>query len=152
MRSVTQRVRHASVTVDGEVIAAIEHGLLVLLGVERGDTEADARVLASKIGGLRIFASDTEAMDRSLQDVDGAMLVVSQFTLAGSVRKGRRPGFDNAEDPPRAQALYETFCEALRASGITVQTGRFGAHMDVDLLNDGPVTLVVDCRGGAIVS
>ena len=151
MRSVTQRVREASVTVDGEIVGAIGAGLLVLLGVERGDTERDAEVLAQKLAGLRIFASERKPMDRALADIGGAALVVSQFTLAGSVRKGRRPGFERAEDPPRAEALYLYFVYQLRTLGVPVQTGRFGAHMDVRLLNDGPVTMLVDVRDGAII-
>ncbi len=151
MRSVTQRVREASVTVDGEVVGSIDTGVLILLGVERGDTEKDATVLATKIAGLRIFRGETKPMDRSLADVGGAALVVSQFTLAGTVRKGRRPGFDRAEDPPRAEALYEFFCSKMQELGVPVQTGRFGAMMDVRLLNDGPVTLLINCRDGSII-
>lgn len=151
MRSVTQRVAQASVTVDGEVVGQIDAGLLILLGVERGDTERDATVLANKLAGLRIFRSDAKPMDRSLTDVGGSALVVSQFTLAASVRKGRRPGFERAEDPPRAEALYEFFCDAMRSLAIPVQTGRFGAHMDVRLSNDGPVTILIDCRDGLII-
>ena len=151
MRTVTQRVREASVTVEGDVVGRIDAGLLILLGVERGDTEKDATVLANKLAGLRIFRSDAKPMDRSVVDVGGSALVVSQFTLAGSVRKGRRPGFERAEDPPRAEALYQFFCDAVRSLGVPVQTGRFGAHMDVRLSNDGPVTMLVDCRNGSII-
>lgn len=151
MRSVTQRVREASVTVDGEVVGSIDAGVLILLGVERGDTERDATVLATKIAGLRIFRGETKPLDRSLGDIGGAALVVSQFTLAGTVRKGRRPGFDRAEDPPRARELYGFFCSKLEEHGVPVQTGRFGEHMDVRLLNDGPVTLLIDCRNGSII-
>ncbi|MBV1857633.1 MAG: D-tyrosyl-tRNA(Tyr) deacylase [Nannocystaceae bacterium] len=150
MKSVVQRVREASVTVEGEAVGSIDAGILVLLGVERGDSEQDAIVLATKLAGLRIFPGE-RPMDRSLADIEGSALVVSQFTLAASVRKGRRPGFDRAEDPTRAEQLYGSFCAALRKLGVPVQTGRFGAHMDVRLLNDGPVTLLVDCRDGAIV-
>lgn len=150
MRSVIQRVREASVTVEGDRVGSIEAGLLVLLGVERGDTERDATVLATKIAGLRIFPG-TRPMDRSLADIEGSALVVSQFTLAASVRKGRRPGFDRAEDPPRAEQLYGFFCQALRKLDVPVQTGSFGAHMDVRLLNDGPVTILIDCRDGSII-
>lgn len=150
MKSVVQRVRDASVTVDGERVGSIGAGILILLGVERGDTERDASVLATKISGLRIFPG-TRPMDRSLADIEGAALVVSQFTLAGSVRAGRRPGFSRAEDPARAEQLYEFFCDALRKLDVPVQTGRFGAHMDVALLNDGPVTLLIDCRDGVIL-
>lgn len=150
MRAVVQRVREASVTVDGERVGEIATGVMILLGVERGDTERDADVLAKKIVGLRIFPGE-RPMDRALADVGGHALVVSQFTLAGSVRKGRRPGFDRAEDPPRADALYQRFCATVRDTGIPVQTGRFGAHMDVRLLNDGPVTLLVNARDGSII-
>lgn len=149
MKSVLQRVTEASVTVEGECVGSIGAGILVLLGVERGDTERDAEVLAAKLAGLRIFPG-ARPMDRSLSDIEGSALVVSQFTLAASVRKGRRPGFDRAEDPPRAEALYEHFCGAMRKHGVPVETGRFGAHMDVRLLNDGPVTLLIDCRDGSI--
>ncbi len=149
MKSVVQRVREASVTVEGECVGSVGAGVLILLGVERGDTERDATVLATKIAGLRIFPG-TRPMDRSLGDIDGSALVVSQFTLAGSVRKGRRPGFDRAEDPARADQLYGFFCDALRKAGIPVETGRFGAHMEVALVNDGPVTLLIDCRDGSI--
>jgi len=150
MKSVVQRVREASVTVEGDCVGSIDAGLLVLLGVERGDTERDATVLATKIAGLRIFPG-ARPMDRSLGDIGGSALVVSQFTLAGSVRKGRRPGFDRAEDPERADQLYGFFCDELRKLDVPVQRGRFGAHMDVRLLNDGPVTILVDCRDGAII-
>lgn len=149
MKSVLQRVTEASVTVEGECVGSIGAGILVLLGVERGDTERDAEVLAAKLAGLRIFPG-ARPMDRSLSDIEGSALVVSQFTLAASVRKGRRPGFDRAEDPPRAEALYEHFCGAMRKHDVPVQTGCFGAHMDVRLLNDGPVTLLIDCRDGSI--
>lgn len=150
MRSVIQRVREASVTVEGDRVGSIDAGLLILLGVERGDTEREATVLATKIAGLRIFPG-TRPMDRSLADIEGSALVVSQFTLAASVRKGRRPGFDRAEDPPRAEQLYRFFCDALRKLDVPVQTGSFGAHMDVRLLNDGPVTILIDCRAGSII-
>ncbi len=149
MKSVIQRVRNASVTVDEHRVGSIDAGLLILLGVERGDTEREATVLATKIAGLRIFPG-ARPMDRSLADIEGAALVVSQSTLAASVRKGRRPGFDRAEDPPRAEQLYGVFCGALRKLDVPVQTGSFGAHMEVRLLNDGPVTLLIDCRDGAI--
>ena len=150
MKSVVQRVASASVDVEGERIGEIGVGMLILLGVERGDTERDADVLAAKLAGLRIFRGD-RPMDRALADVGGAALVVSQFTLSGSVRKGRRPGFEAAEDPARAATLYEHFCRSLAGHDVPVQTGRFGADMQVRLLNDGPVTLLVDCRDGAIV-
>ncbi len=151
MRSVVQRVRGASVVVDGATVGEIGLGFMILLGVERGDDERDAEVLAKKIAGIRIFPGE-RPMDRGLGDVNGSALVVSQFTLAASLRKGRRPGFDGAEDPPRAETLYLHFCDALRGLGVEVATGTFGAHMQVSLCNDGPVTLLIDCRDGTIVS
>jgi D-aminoacyl-tRNA deacylase len=147
---VVQRVSRAEVRVDGAVVGRIERGVLLLLGVERGDSEADAAVAARKIAALRIFPGRTP-MDLALREVGGACLAVSQFTLAGSIHKGNRPGFDRAEDPPRAQALYEHFIALLRAEGLPVETGRFGAMMDVELVNDGPVTFLVSARGGALV-
>ncbi len=151
MRAVIQRVREASVVVDGSTVGEIGVGFMILLGVERGDEARDAEVLARKIAGLRIFPGD-RPMDRSLSDVAGSALVVSQFTLAASVKKGRRPGFEGAEDPPRAETLYGHFCGVLRDQGVEVRTGTFGAHMEVSLCNEGPVTLLIDCRDGAIVS
>jgi D-tyrosyl-tRNA(Tyr) deacylase len=145
MRSVVQRVRRASVTVDGERIGAIETGVLVLLGVAPEDTEADGAWLASKIANLRIFPDSEGKMNRSLLDDNGAVLVVSQFTLYGDCRKGRRPSFVRAAHPSVAEPAYERFCEQLREAGVgRVERGRFGADMAVDLLNDGPVTLVID--------
>ncbi|MEM6290323.1 MAG: D-aminoacyl-tRNA deacylase [Myxococcota bacterium] len=150
MKSVVQRVTSASVDVEGERVGEIGVGVLILLGVERGDTERDAKILANKLAGLRIFRGD-RPMDRALSDVGGSALVVSQFTLAGSVRKGRRPGFEAAEDPARADSLYQHFCTSLASNDVPVRTGRFGANMRVQLVNDGPVTLLVNCRDGAIV-
>jgi D-tyrosyl-tRNA(Tyr) deacylase len=149
VKTVVQRVARAEVRVDGEVVGRIGKGVLVLVGVERGDTEADADVTALKLGSLRMFPGHTP-MDRTLLDVGGAALVVSQFTLAGSVRKGRRPSFDRAEDPARANALYEHFCGILRADGIPVETGRFGAMMEVELVGDGPVTLLLFTKDGLL--
>lgn len=150
MRAVVQRVTRASVRVEGDVVGSIDQGLMILLGVEQGDGGADAQVLAKKIASLRLFRGD-RPMDRSLEDVQGSVLVVSQFTLAGSVRKGRRPSFDKAEEPHAANALYQSFCECLRTLGVPVQTGEFGANMQVSLVNDGPITLIIDAREGALV-
>lgn len=144
MKAVIQRVRRASVTVDGVVSGAIGGGLLVLLGVGKGDTESAADYLAAKIAGLRIFPDAEGKMNLSLVDAGGAMLVVSQFTLYGDCRKGRRPGFDGAAPPDEARRLYEYFVSRIRAANIPVETGVFQAHMDVELLNDGPVTLIVE--------
>jgi len=150
MIAVVQRVSRAEVRVEGEVVGKIGLGLAVLVGVERGDGETDADVLARKLCALRIFPGRTP-MDLSIKDVAGACLVVSQFTLAGSTRKGNRPSFDHAEDPALAQKLYEHVAARIRADGITVATGRFAAHMQVELVNDGPVTFVLRARGGALV-
>lgn len=150
MRTVLQRVREAEVRVEGATIGRISEGLLLLVGVERGDDEADVDATVRKIVALRCFAGRTP-MDKTVGEVGGACLVVSQFTLAASLRKGNRPGFDRAEDPARAQALYERVVEQLRQAGLSVETGRFGAAMQVSLVNDGPVTLVVETEGGRIV-
>lgn len=147
---VVQRVSRAEVRVDGAVVGKIGRGLLLLAGVERGDGEADADVLARKIAALRIFPG-RNPMDVAIREVGGACLVVSQFTLCGSLHKGNRPGFDRAEDPPRAKALYERLVEKLRAEGIPVEIGQFAAMMDVELVNDGPVTFIVEARAGALV-
>lgn len=144
MRACIQRVSRARVTVAGEVCAEIGRGFLVLLGVAGGDTEEDARFLAGKIAGLRVFEDEGGKMNLALADVGGAMLVVSQFTLLGDCRKGRRPSFTAAAPPDEAQRLYHVFCDTVAAQGIEVTTGRFREHMEVELLNDGPVTLVVE--------
>jgi len=144
MRAVVQRVKRSSVTIDGRVVSEIGPGLLVLLGVHTNDTEAEATWLVNKIIGLRIFGDDEGKMNRSLTDIGGGLLVVSQFTLYGDARKGRRPSFDQAAVPAVAIPLYESFCAQARAQGVTVATGEFGAMMDVELVNDGPVTLVID--------
>lgn len=149
MRTVIQRVSEASVTVEGEVVGRIGRGALLLVGIEKGDTEAEVESTARKIAHLRFFPGKTP-MDRTLQEVDGACLVVSQFTLHGSLRKGNRPGFDRAEDPVAAEALYVRLCDRLRAYGLPVETGRFGAWMDVQLRNDGPVTFVLEVRDGRV--
>lgn len=146
MRACIQRVSKASVTVDGEVTGAIERGLLVLLGVADDDEDKDLRWMADKIVDLRIFEDDAGKMNRSLADVGGAMLVVSQFTLLGDCRKGRRPSFVHAAPPETAERMYGQFVEQVRARGIEIATGVFRAHMDVALVNDGPVTLLLDSK------
>lgn len=144
MRAVIQRVTSAKVEVDGAVVGEIGAGLLVLLGVGKGDTPSDAGYLAAKITGLRIFSDPAGKMNLSLAETGGAMLAVSQFTLYGDCRKGRRPSFDPAAPPDQARALYEHFVEAARSAGLRVETGIFQAHMAVSLVNDGPVTLIVE--------
>ena len=146
MRAVVQRVRHASVVVDGEVVAEVGPGISVLLGVAAGDTQAEAERLAGKIARLRIFENDDGRFDRSLLDVSGDALVVSQFTLIADSRrqKGTRPDFSQAARPEVAEPLYEHFCEELRKLGVPVQTGVFGARMAVELVNDGPVTIILE--------
>jgi D-tyrosyl-tRNA(Tyr) deacylase len=146
MRAVIQRVARASVAVEGHLIGQIGNGLAVLLGVEQDDTEADAQQLADKAVQLRIFDDDQGKMNRSLLDVGGAMLVVSQFTLLGDCRKGRRPSFIDAAPPEQAERLYETFVAAVGVQGVRVATGKFRAMMQVELVNDGPVTLMLDSR------
>ena len=144
MRACVQRVSRAAVTVAGEVCGRIGPGMLVLLGVASGDTEADARWLAKKIAGLRIFEDAEGKMNLSLATAGGAMLVVSQFTLLGDCRKGRRPAFTAAAPPEVAERLYNVFIEAVAEQNITVAAGRFQQHMEVELVNDGPVTLIVE--------
>jgi len=146
MRAVVQRVSRAKVTVAGEVTGEISLGLMVLLGVADDDGQEDAGYLAEKLVGLRIFPDGEGKMNRSLVEAGGAMLVVSQFTLFGDCRKGRRPSFIKAARPEQAIALYKAFVAEVRGRGITVATGRFQEHMDVELVNDGPVTLLVDSR------
>lgn len=144
MRAVIQRVRNASVTVDNEVIGKIGHGLLILLGVGNGDTDADMKYIADKSMGLRIFSDENDKMNLSVRDVDGEILVVSQFTLYGDCRKGRRPNFTPAMEPVGANEMYEKFVGYLEYNGMKVQKGSFGADMKVELLNDGPVTILLD--------
>jgi D-tyrosyl-tRNA(Tyr) deacylase len=146
MRAVLQRVSRARVRVGDEVTGEIGRGLLVLLGVAQGDTAEQARWLAEKVVGLRLFQDDEGKMNRDVTEAGGAVLVVSQFTLYGDCRKGRRPSFIDAAPPETAIPLYETFIEAVRALGVPVATGRFGAMMDVELINAGPVTLIVDSK------
>jgi D-tyrosyl-tRNA(Tyr) deacylase len=146
MRACVQRVAEAAVAVDGAVCGRITTGLVVLLGVAADDTADDVRYMAEKIIDLRIFGDDERKMNRSLTEVGGAMLVVSQFTLLGDARKGRRPSYIAAAPPELAESLYEQFVAAVRSRGIEVATGKFRAHMDVSLVNDGPVTLLLDSR------
>ena len=146
MRLVVQRVTRASVTVDGEVTGKIGKGYMVLVGAEAGDTEADARLCADKLAGLRVFVDDEDKMNRSVLDVGGEILLVSQFTLLGDARHGRRPSFIAAARPEVAEPLLETMKAMLEEKGLHVETGRFRAHMDVELVNDGPVTILIDSR------
>ena len=144
MRAVVQRVNQASVTVDDQVVGHIGRGLLILLGIKTDDTEAEAKWMAQKIAGLRIFADDESKFNLSLRDVDGSVLVVSQFTLYGDARKGRRPSFSDAAPPDLAEPLVNRFVELLRAEELPVETGVFGALMQVEIHNDGPVTLILE--------
>jgi len=144
MRAVVQRVSSSKVTVDGEVIGNINKGLLVLLGVTHEDTSKDVDYIIDKVLNLRIFEDENEKMNLSLKDVEGELLVVSQFTLYGDCRKGSRPSFSNAARPEVATKLYEEFIDKARKEGIVTQTGMFGAHMMVDLTNDGPVTILLE--------
>ena len=146
MRLVVQRVTRASVTVDGEVTGKIGKGYMVLVGAEVGDTEADARLCADKLAGLRVFVDDKDKMNRSVLDVGGEILLVSQFTLLGDARHGRRPSFIAAARPEEAEPLLVTMKAMLEEKGLHVETGRFRAHMDVELVNDGPVTILIDSR------
>ena len=144
MRALLQRVSRASVTVDGRVVGRIGRGFVVLLGVAHADTRAEAEWVAAKIAGLRVFDDEAGKMNRALPDVGGELLVVSQFTLYGDARKGRRPSFSDAAAPEQAEPLVDWFIDCLRRAGFTVATGVFGAHMDVEIHNDGPVTLLVE--------
>lgn len=146
MRAVVQRVYESDVTVDCEVTGAIKEGLTVLIGVETGDTEKDAEYIADKVSGLRIFEDDNDKMNLSVIDVNGKVLAISQFTLLGDVRKGKRPSFIEAERPERANELYMKVCDLIEAKGICVEKGVFQAHMHVKIYNDGPVTILLDSR------
>ena len=144
MRAVIQRVKRAQVSVGGKVISSIAQGFLVLVGVGRGDTEQDADYIASKTAGLRVFEDQAGKMNLALADVKGSVLAVSQFTLYGDCRGGRRPSFIEAAPPDEGRRLYELYVQKLRALGVSVQTGEFQAMMDVELVNDGPVTILMD--------
>ncbi|MBQ8669336.1 D-tyrosyl-tRNA(Tyr) deacylase [bacterium] len=144
MKALIQRVKRASVTIDGELYSQIGAGMLVFLGVEKGDTQENADKLAEKLAKLRIYEDENEKMNLSIQDVNGEMLIVSQFTLCGDCKKGTRPSFDKSAPPQMANELYEYFISQVKALGIPCQTGRFAAMMDVELVNDGPVTFMVE--------
>ncbi len=144
-----QRSKAAQVTVDGVTVGRIDAGLVLLVGIAEGDTEQDARYVAEKVAGLRIFEDESGKMNLSVLDTGGQILSVSQFTLYGDVRKGKRPNFMAAARPETAEPLYERFNELLRDQGLKVETGKFGAMMDVSLVNDGPVTLIVESKPGA---
>jgi D-tyrosyl-tRNA(Tyr) deacylase len=146
VRAVVQRVTRASVEVDEKVVGAIPAGLCVFVGFVHDDTEQDAGVLARKVAALRIFVDDEGKMNRSVKEAGGAILAVSQFTLAGDVRKGNRPSFASAMAPDPARSLFDRFCEFARGQGLIVETGQFRAHMEVALVNDGPVTILLDTR------
>ncbi len=143
MKAVVQRVKRASVTIEGRIYSSISNGYLILFGAEKGDTKAQADWLANKVSVLRCFADENGKMNLSIQDIKGEMLIVSQFTLCADIKKGTRPSFDNAMNPDEANELYEYFVSKIKENNIPVQTGVFGAHMEVELLNDGPVTFVI---------
>ena len=147
MRAVVQRVRQAGVRVEGKSVAQIDHGLLVFLGVGQGDTEADSEYLAEKVAFLRIFPDEEGKMNLNVQQVGGSVLAVSQFTLYGDARRGRRPSFSTAASPAEADELYKEFVSSLRQKGVVVETGIFQAQMEVELLNDGPVTILLSSEG-----
>lgn len=149
MKAVLQRAMSASVTVDGKTVGRIGPGLVVLLGVAKGDDESESRLLVEKIRTLRIFSDEQGKMNRSLVDIGGSVLLVSQFTLLGRTSSGRRPSFDVAAPPDEARRLYELVATRLRAEGTTVETGVFGAYMQVHIVNDGPVTFVLESRQGS---
>ena len=144
MRAVVQRVKNASVKVGGEICGRINEGLLVFLGISKEDTENDITYIADKLTGLRIFEDEDEKMNNSVVDINGELLIISQFTLYGDCRKGRRPSFDGAMRPPMAEEMYEKFVDYVKKSGLKTETGKFGADMKVELLNDGPVTIILD--------
>ncbi len=150
MRAVVQRVTSARVTVDGATVGEIGPGLLVLVGVSLGDTEADAEALATKLVGVRVFPDDQGRMNRSVLEIDGSVLVVSQFTLVADTARGRRPSFTAAADPASAEPLVARVVDRLAESGVATATGRFGARMQVSLVNDGPVTLLLEVSGGRV--
>ncbi len=146
MIAVIQRVSYSSVKVDDKIVGEINKGLNILLGVKKGDTSEDVKKLVNKIVNLRIFQDKNDKMNLSLLDVQGEALIISQFTLAGNIKKGRRPSFDSSETPDVANELYEEFVEEFKKVGINTQTGEFGAYMDVSIQNDGPVTFIIDSK------
>ena len=146
MKVVLQRSGNASVTVDGDVTGAIRKGYVLLVGITHDDTEQDAEYIAKKVAGLRLWEDEEGKMNRSIDEVEGEILSVSQFTLYGDVRKGRRPSFIEAARPEKAEPIWNYFNEALREQGLTVETGVFGAMMDVSLVNDGPVTIIIESK------
>lgn len=146
MIAVIQRVSSSSVKVDDKIVGEINKGLNILLGVKKGDTSEDIKKLVNKIVNLRIFQDENDKMNLSLLDVDGEALIISQFTLAGNIKKGRRPSFDSSETPAIANELYEEFVEEFKKAGINTQTGVFGAYMDVSIQNDGPVSFIIDSK------
>lgn len=148
MKVLIQRVKEASVTIDGEVYSSINKGILAFVGVKKGDTIDMVEKLAEKIVNLRIFPDENDKMNRSLRDINGEMLIVSQFTLCGDCKKGTRPSFDKSEQPDIANNFYEAFIEAVKERGIRTETGQFGAMMDVALINDGPVTFMLEVENG----
>lgn len=148
MKVLIQRVKEASVTIDGEVYSSINKGILAFVGVKKGDTIDMVEKLAEKIVNLRIFPDENDKMNRSLKDINGEMLIVSQFTLCGDCKKGTRPSFDKSEQPDTANKFYEAFIEAVKERGIRTGTGQFGAMMDVALINDGPVTFMLEVENG----
>jgi len=146
MKALIQRVSEANVSIDGNTVAKSGKGILVFLGVEKGDTEKDIEYMVKKVSNLRIFEDIREKMNLSIQDIQGEVLVVSQFTLAADCKKGNRPSFDSAEEPARAEDMYIKFIDKLRENGLKVATGEFGAYMQVYLINDGPVTIILDSK------
>lgn len=144
MKAVIQRVKSASVTINNKLYSQINAGMLILFCVEKGDTEDKLEWMANKVEALRIFEDDEQKMNLSIKDINGELLVVSQFTLAASCKKGTRPGFDNAEQPDKANKMYQKFVEILKTKGLTIQTGVFAANMQVSLVNDGPVTFILE--------
>ncbi|MCI5738774.1 MAG: D-aminoacyl-tRNA deacylase [Ruminococcus sp.] len=145
MKAVIQRVKHAQVSVDGETVGKVGEGYMVLVGVQAGDTDADAEILARKTANLRVFTDEDDKMNRSVLDVDGEILAISQFTLCADVKKGNRPSFIGAAEPCEAERLYNLYCDELLKNGVRkVEKGVFGAHMEVELLNNGPVTILYD--------
>ena len=144
MKVIIQRVKNASVTIENELHSSIEQGYLILFGAEKGDTKEKADWIANKVGVLRCFSDENDKMNLSIKDINGEILIVSQFTLAGDIRKGTRPSFDNAMPPKEANEMYEYFISKIKDQNIPVKTGVFGAHMEVNLLNNGPVTFIIE--------